>query len=132
MSVNCVTASSNARMNKQKSDPQPASSPPGESKESKEQPEVAFELSLEDTLSQQTRGVAAKATKGTGGYNPYDAALPNTAAADRGGKADGKAPDAKRKPTDLRKLSEWIRLQRQVEALKKEPEPGSKKEPESK
>jgi len=25
-----------------------------------------------------------------------------------------------RRPTDLRKLSEWIRLQRQVESLKKE------------
>lgn len=79
--------------------------------------EIDFELSLEDTLSQQRRGIAPQAgRKGTVvGYNPYDTPL-----AAREAKKPAVAPDSKRKPTDLRKLSEWIRLQRQVEALKKQ------------
>ncbi len=77
--------------------------------------EVEFELSLEDTLAQHRRGLAIKDRKGkAGGYDPYDMANapPNAPPAS--------ATDDKRKPTDLRKLSEWIRLQRQVEALKKD------------
>jgi hypothetical protein len=69
-----------------------------------------FELSLEDTLSQQQRGVPVKARAAVSGYNPYDA-VP-------AGKP--KATDPARKPTDLRKLSEWIRMQRQVAELKKQ------------
>ena len=86
---------------------QPAAAPPAE---------VEFELSLEDTLAMQNRGLLVKGRKGTGGgCNPYDngdAPPPNAPRAN--------AHDPKRKPTDLRKLSEWIRLQRQVEALKKD------------
>jgi hypothetical protein len=78
-----------------------------------------FELSLEATLEQQRRilppgkfqskGRAA----GVDGYNPYDA-VPAV-------KSDAAKPveAKKRKPIDLRRLSEWIRTQRQVEALKK-------------
>jgi hypothetical protein len=64
------------------------------------------ELSLEDTLDQKMRGLPVK-TRIPGGYNPYDAM------------AQGKSKQAPRKPTDLRKLSEWIRVQRQVADLKK-------------
>lgn len=71
-----------------------------------------FELSLEDTVAQRQRGLSVShRTTVTSGYNPYDASP----------KAPSKDKDASRKPTDLRKLSEWIRLQRQVEALKKDP-----------
>jgi hypothetical protein len=67
-----------------------------------------LELSLEDTLAQHARGIPAKSRPATGGYNPYDA------------QPAGKSTPAPRKQTDLRKLSEWIRLQRQVEDNKKD------------
>lgn len=74
-------------------------------------------LSLEDTIAQKMRGVPTKTRAGVVGYNPYDA--------EPAGKA--KAADAKPKPTDLRKLSEWIRLQRQVAELN--PDAPKKKPP---
>lgn len=77
-------------------------------------PTDQFELKLEDTVAQQSRGVPVRARSAVSGYNPYDAAEP-VAEDPRPGE-----PQRQRKPTDLRKLSEWIRLQRQVEALKKE------------
>ncbi len=67
-----------------------------------------FDLSLEDTYAQKLRGVATRAKTGVSGYNPYDAAPSK--------RLMGTPPKA----TDLRKLSEWIRLTRQVAALKKE------------
>jgi hypothetical protein len=72
--------------------------------------EDGLSLSLEDTIAQRMRGVAKRA-KGAGvaGYNPYD--MEPTAP---------KKAEVAEKPTDLRKLSEWIRLTRQVAALKKE------------
>jgi len=73
--------------------------PPAESKS---------DLSLEDTIAQKIRGVTPRAKSGVSGYNPYDA-VPSKP-----------AKGESNKPTDLRKLSEWIRLTRQVEALKKE------------
>jgi hypothetical protein len=66
-------------------------------------------LSLEDTVAQKMRGVAPRAKSGLSGYNPYDMA-PTSA----------NSPAVGQKPTDLRKLSEWIRLTRQVAALKKD------------
>jgi hypothetical protein len=66
-----------------------------------------YELSLEDTLAQKMRGLPVKTRVTASGYNPYDANPP------------GKSRNPGRKPTDLRKLSEWIRMQRQVEELKK-------------
>ncbi|HEY6451903.1 MAG TPA: hypothetical protein VIX87_04830 [Steroidobacteraceae bacterium] len=69
--------------------------------------EQATELSLEDTVEQKRRGVTPRVTTGASGYNPYDA-VPSAPPAQPG------------KPTDLRKLSEWIRLTRQVAALKKD------------
>jgi len=71
-----------------------------------------FELSLEDTVAQKMRGVPVKVRTGFVGYNPYDA-LPAA-------KAKTKAAEQKPKATDLRKLSEWIRLQRQVAELNQE------------
>ncbi len=75
--------------------------------------DLNFDLSLEDTLAQRQRGLAVTPKKPVvSGYNPYDR-----------GNAARRAPPPEqppRKPTDLRKLSEWIRLQRQVEQLKKE------------
>ena len=86
------------------------------SSETNNQPGDGFELSLsiEDTAAQKMR-VAPGKVRPASGYNPYDALAP-TRAAD----ANKKKDEEKRKPTDLRKLSEWIRMQRQVEALKKE------------
>jgi hypothetical protein len=71
-------------------------------------------LSLEDTIAQKMRGVPVKARTSVGGYNPYDA---EPAAK---GKGKGKGETQKSKTTDLRKLSEWIRLQRQVAELNQE------------
>ena len=68
-------------------------------------------LSLEDTVAQKLRGVPVKVRTGVGGYNPYDAAA---------AKAKSDAAEQKAKPTDLRKLSEWIRLTRQVAELNQE------------
>ncbi len=79
-------------------------------RESKPEPKPATEaevkLSLEDTIAQRMRGAAVKRT-GVAGYNPYDAEPT----------AGSTGPDGKRKRTDLRKLSEWIRLKREVEEL---------------
>ncbi|MFI4868970.1 MAG: hypothetical protein ACHQDD_06420 [Steroidobacterales bacterium] len=66
-----------------------------------------LKLSLEDTVAQKMRGVPVKSRSGVAGYNPYDtvpAAKPNNA-------------DDQHKPTDLRKLSQWIRLTREVAEL---------------
>jgi len=71
-----------------------------------QKPATEAELSLEDTLARRMRGVAAKRTA-VSGYNPYDAEPT----------AKPVSPDGKRKRTDLRKLSEWIRLKREVEQL---------------
>ena len=102
-------------MSKTKGDSDPAATPPAEPSAPAE---FEFELSLEDTLSQQRRVLAPR--KGAvSGYNPYDTRVGASNAA-----KPTDSPDPKRKPTDLRKLSEWIRLQRKVEELKKQPEPG--------
>ena len=81
--------------------PKPQATPPADGD---------LKLSLEDTVAQKLRGVPVKTRTGAGGYNPYDAV------------PAAKAKDAaqKPKPTDLRKLSEWIRLQRQVAELNAE------------
>ena len=64
-------------------------------------------ISLEDTVAQKLRGVAKRSRSAQSGYNPYDM-VPKAA-----------PPKEGQKPkTDLRKLSEWIRLSRQVAALK--------------
>ena len=70
-------------------------------------PPAELKLSLEDTVSQKMRGIPAKSRTGLVGYNPYDAEPA----------AKAKDAEGKTKPTDLRKLSEWIRLQRQVAEL---------------
>jgi len=70
-----------------------------------------FEFSLEDTIAPRGRSGADRKSKPVVGYNPYD----RTA----GAKPPPPDVEPRRKPTDLRKLSEWIRLQREVEALKK-------------
>jgi len=69
-------------------------------------------LKLEDTEAQ--RGPAA-----AGGYNPYDTGrtVKNRAVKLPGTTAEPAQP---RKPTDLRKLSEWIKAQRRAEAAKAE------------
>jgi hypothetical protein len=74
--------------------------------------EKELKLSLEDTIAQKMRGVPTKTRTGVVGYNPYDAEP-----AAKGKQAEGKQAEGKPKPTDLRKLSEWIRLQRQVAEL---------------
>jgi hypothetical protein len=67
------------------------------------------ELSIEDTLAQKMRGANVTPTvKPEDGYNPYDT-WPSI-----------QEPDAAKRNTDLRRLSEWMRLKRQVETLKKD------------
>ena len=95
-----------------KSDPQP-----GSKTQTDDDLPAARSLSLEDTIAQKLRGVPTKSRTGVVGYNPYDAEPA----------AKGKAGTAGRKPTDLRKLSEWIRLQRQVAELN--PDAAKKKPP---
>jgi hypothetical protein len=85
-----------------KRDPQPEGTAPAD---------ADLNLSLEDTMAQKMRGVPVKSRTGVVGYNPYDAAA---------AKAKSDAAKEKPKPTDLRKLSEWIRLTRQVAELNQE------------
>ncbi len=68
-----------------------------------------LKLSLEDTVAQKLRGAPVKARSGVAGYNPYDAV---PAAKPKDGELH--------KPTDLRKLSQWIRLKREVAELNAE------------
>jgi len=68
----------------------------------------AAPLSLEDTLAEKQRGLSPRRRSGASGYDPYDAA-PTTGPAATAGAT-----------SDLRKLSEWIRLKRQIETLKKD------------
>jgi hypothetical protein len=77
-----------------------------------------LELSLEDTLAQKMRGIPVKSRTAVAGYNPYDA-VPAGKPKDKD-KDKHSEKDKNRKPTDLRKLSEWIRMQRQVADLKKQ------------
>lgn len=76
--------------------------------------EPRIELSIEDTAAEMRRGLAPRDGKlVAGGYNPYDVAPVF------GGRNEAPpAPKTARKPSDLRKLSEWIKLQRRVRALK--------------
>jgi hypothetical protein len=78
---------------------------------------AALSLSLEDTMAQKMRGVPTKSRTGVVGYNPYDAEPAKSKSKDEDGKTR----------TDLRKLSEWIRLQRQVAELN--PDTPKKKPP---
>ena len=71
--------------------------------------EAEVKLSLEDTIARKMRGVATKRSVASG-YNPYNAEPT----------ASSKNLDGKRKATDLRKLSEWIRLKREVAELSQE------------
>jgi hypothetical protein len=89
-----------------KRDSKPEASPPADSEP---------KLSLEDTVAQKMRGIPVKSRSGVVGYNPYD-----TVPAAKTKDAEGKD-----KPTDLRKLSEWIRLRREVAELNAE-EPDKK------
>ena len=66
-----------------------------------------LKLSLEDTLSQTMRGLRTPCSK-TSGYNPYDT-FPNVS-----------STGTFAQHRDLRELSEWIRLKRQVGRLKGE------------
>jgi hypothetical protein len=76
-------------------------------------------LSLDDTAGHMRRLPAAERPASPAGRDPYDVSPREVAVAARTAELKQRA-----KPTDLRKLSEWIRLQRQVETLKKtEPDP---------
>jgi len=73
--------------------------------------EKPIELSLEDEDALLSRG--AKKALPQGAYNPYDVDP-------RRGKATAQSEAQAR--TDLRKLSEWIKLKREIEELKAEEE----------
>ena len=98
-------------MSKQPSQPpQPAASPEAEEQSG---------LSLDDTAVRVRRLPPAERVASPGARNPYDVSPREVAIAARAAELK-----LRPKPTDLRKLSEWIRLQRQVETLKKtEPDP---------
>ena len=64
-------------------------------------------LSLGDT-----QRAARLPLKTAGGYNPYDA-VPR-------GKTTGRPTGKRKNPTDLRKLSEWIRRHREIDELNDE------------
>ncbi|MFI4895761.1 MAG: hypothetical protein ACHP9W_05485 [Steroidobacterales bacterium] len=74
-------------------------------------------LSLEDTIAQIKRGLEVRSHTGQSGYNPYNAVPPPAHGASA--PSTGRANHA-HASTDLRKLSEWIRLSREVAALKKD------------
>jgi hypothetical protein len=85
--------------------------------------DLPLDLSLDDTVPRARRLPAAARPASPAGRNPYDVSPREVAIAARTAELK-----LRPKPTDLRKLSEWIRLQRQVETLKKtdpESEPGS-------
>jgi hypothetical protein len=68
------------------------------------------DFSLDDTVAPRGSPSSEHSTaRPVVGYNPYD----------RKAGAAPPAPEPNRRPTDLRKLSEWIRLQRELETLKK-------------
>lgn len=75
------------------------------------QDEGELKLSLEDTAAEKLRGVPVKTRSGVAGYNPYDAAPAKTKT---------KVADGKRNATDLRQLSQWIRLRREIAELNAE------------
>jgi hypothetical protein len=101
-------------------DTKPEAMPATETAEAEAQAAADVNLSLEDTIAQKMRGVPTKSRTGVVGYNPYDAEPAKS-------KSKSKHTDDKAKPTDLRKLSEWIRLQRQVAELN--PDAPKKKPP---
>lgn len=65
------------------------------------------ELSLEDTIRGSTR-MGRRPKAALNGHDPYD----------RDSKERSRKMPAR--PTDLRKLSEWIRMKREIEALNNE------------
>jgi hypothetical protein len=67
-------------------------------------------LSLEDTVTQRAHELRAKSTV-VGGYDPYDAVPAAKSAAVK--------ETQRKKPTDLRKLSEWLRHFREIDELNK-------------
>lgn len=83
------------------------------------------DLKLEDTEAQQRRGLGVKG--GTVGYNPYDT---GQTVSKRVNNARPTAPEPPRarKPTDLRKLSEWIQAQRRAAAAKAQEQAGGEAE----
>jgi hypothetical protein len=95
-------------VSKRDSKPKPKSDPIPE-------PKPDLILSLEDTIGQRLRGVTPTRRTGVAGYNPYEA-VPAEERRDQADKEKGR-------PTDLRKLSEWIRLQREIAELNPGTEP---------
>lgn len=75
------------------------------------QDEGELKLSLEDTVAEKLRGVPVKTRSGVAGYNPYDAGPAKTKT---------KVADGKHNATDLRQLSQWIRLRREIAELNAE------------
>lgn len=91
------------------------------------------DLSIADTAThQQPAGLGGpqpRKTQPGGGFNPYDNSSTTrgnvgTTPYNSGGKAPLKpaAADPKRKPTDLKKLQEWMELRKRVEQNKRDDE----------
>jgi hypothetical protein len=79
------------------------------------------DLKLEDTAAQQRRGLGVKG--GVTGYNPYDTGQTVEPRVNSAPKS-APPPSPSHKPTDLRKLSEWIKAQRRAEAVRAEEQAG--------
>ncbi|MFC4310417.1 hypothetical protein ACFPN2_15090 [Steroidobacter flavus] len=87
------------------------------------------DLSIADTAThQRPPGLEPEPRKPGGGSNPYDNSSTargnvGTNPYNSGGKAPLKpAADPKRKPTDLKKLQEWMELRKRVEQNKRDDE----------
>ncbi len=76
------------------------------------------DLRLEDTAAQQRRGLPVKG--GVVGYNPYDTGRQADSRVNNARQPASEPPPSSRRPTDLRKLSEWIKAQRRAEAVRAE------------
>lgn len=76
--------------------------------------DVDAEFSLDDTIAPRGSPSSTHSTaRPVVGYDPYDR--------EAGAQPPPPEPGPNRRPTDLRKLSEWIRLQRELKTLKKDP-----------
>lgn len=84
------------------------------------------ELSLADTVIQKKPDLTAPAQQPGGGFNPYDRGVGGgfnpydnaRSPRSRGNEKPSAAPA--RKPTDMRKLDEWIKLKKSVQDKKDE------------
>lgn len=72
------------------------------------------DLSLESTSSQTLRGLRALGSTRSG-YNPYDSVPAGKGNSSTGTSTDGTSATGMHRLDEMRRLSEWIRTQRELE-----------------